>query len=190
MKTELDSELCRKYFKLFRDRNASMQETCMCWGFECGDGWYNILDALCGNIQHHVDWKRRNRASALVYNRVLKRALNGDVAGLEWYHTYPGILPRILSKRIDESLEDAEYRDVPDKCHQVVVEQVKEKFGSLRFYYRGGDDQIDGMVRMAESMSEVSCEECGAPGKSNRGGWIRVGCPTHSSDHETAEETS
>ena len=31
----------------------------MCWGFSHGDGWFEILEAACSNIQHHVDWKRR-----------------------------------------------------------------------------------------------------------------------------------
>jgi len=33
---------------------------------------------------------------------------------------------------------------------QVTVAQIKEKFGGLRFYYDGGDDQIQGMVTMAK----------------------------------------
>lgn len=33
------------------------------------------------------------------------------------------------------------------------VEQIKEKFGGLRFYYSGGDDMIEGMVRVAEIFS-------------------------------------
>ena len=57
--------------------------------------------------------------------------------------------------------------------------QVKEKFGTLRFYYTGGDDEISGMVRMAESMSGVVCEECGAPGKRRGGGWIYTACDAH-----------
>jgi hypothetical protein len=190
MKQELDEQLCKKYPKIFKNRHASMQETCMCWGFECGDGWYNIIDQLCANIQHHINWIRKCRAGALVYNRVLKRALNGDTAGLEWYHTYEGALPRIVNKRVDDSIYDAEYRTVVEKCHQVVVEQVKEKFGSLSFYYTGGDNTIDGMVRMAESMSEVSCEECGAPGKRNHSGWLRVRCAAHNNYHEDTEEIS
>jgi hypothetical protein len=62
---------------------------------------------------------------------------------------------------------------------QVVVEQIKEKFGGLRFYYQGGDDQISGMVRMAESWASHACEECGAPGTLGGKGWIRTLCPTH-----------
>jgi hypothetical protein len=127
MKQELDNQLCEKYPKIFADRHKPMTETCMCWGFECGDGWYNILDQLCNNIQHYIDWKNRKEE----------------------------IVP------------------------QVVAEQVKEKFGTLRFYYRGGDDYIEGMVRMADSMSSILCEECGDTGKQRYGGWIRTLCDEH-----------
>jgi len=27
----------------------------MCWGFDCGDGWYDIIDKLCEKIQKHCD---------------------------------------------------------------------------------------------------------------------------------------
>ena len=127
MKQELDNQLCEKYPKIFADRHKPMTETCMCWGFECGDGWYNILDQLCNNIQHYIDWKNRKEE----------------------------IVP------------------------QVVAEQVKEKFGTLRFYYRGGDDYIEGMVRMADSMSSILCENCGATGKQRYGGWILTLCDEH-----------
>jgi hypothetical protein len=59
MTEDLDKKLCEKYPKIFKMRNASMQETCMCWGFEHGNGWYDIIDSACKNIQHHVDWKRK-----------------------------------------------------------------------------------------------------------------------------------
>ncbi len=60
MKKELDEALCAKYPKIFRDRNAPMTETAMCWGFDVGDGWYQILNSLCGNIQNYIDWKNRS----------------------------------------------------------------------------------------------------------------------------------
>src|SRR5665811_1308045 len=37
------------------DRNRSAEETGMCRGFECGDGWFDILDALCERIQFTID---------------------------------------------------------------------------------------------------------------------------------------
>jgi hypothetical protein len=113
------------------NRNKSMMETTMCWGFECGDGWYNILNLLMSNIQHYTDWNNDNFAKGY-----------------------------------------KQYKQVP----QVTLDQVKEKFGTLRFYYTGGDEHISGMVRMAESMSAVTCESCGNPGEQTRGGWIKTTC--------------
>lgn len=55
MKDELDKILCEKYPKIFKDRHSSMMTTAMCWGFECGDGWYEIIDKLCDDIQKICD---------------------------------------------------------------------------------------------------------------------------------------
>ena len=65
------------------------------------------------------------------------------------------------------------------KCPQVTVAQIKEKFGGLRFYYEGGDEQIRGMVSMAESWAEHACETCGAPGTRRDGGWLKTLCDHH-----------
>ena len=27
----------------------------MHWGFTCGDGWYALIDMLCGELQHETD---------------------------------------------------------------------------------------------------------------------------------------
>ena len=59
------------------------------------------------------------------------------------------------------------------------VAQIKEKFGTLRFYYDGGDETISGMVTMAEAISSVTCEVCGSPGKLRQGGWLRTLCDEH-----------
>ena len=67
---------------------------------------------------------------------------------------------------------------------QVTVNQIKEKFGGLRFYYSGGDDEISGMVSIAESWAGHSCETCGAPGKSRSGGWIKTLCDHHEAERQ------
>ena len=54
--------------------------------------------------------------------------------------------------------------------------QIKEKFGTLRLYHHGGDSYCEGVIDMAESMSAVTCERCGKPGKPNDGGWISTLC--------------
>ena len=67
---------------------------------------------------------------------------------------------------------------------QVTVAQIKEKFGGLRFYYDGGDDEISGMVRMAEAWAGNTCETCGAPGKRRDGGWIKTLCDHHEAERQ------
>lgn len=73
---------------------------------------------------------------------------------------------------------------IPDEVPQVTVNQIKEKFGGLRFYYSGGDEQVSGMVRMAEAWADVACEECGANGTRRSGGWIRTLCDTHEAERQ------
>jgi hypothetical protein len=60
MREELDKLLCKRYWKIFQDRNAPMNQTCMCWGFSCGDGWYWLIDNLCLNIQNRIDTHNSN----------------------------------------------------------------------------------------------------------------------------------
>lgn len=84
-------------------------------------------------------------------------------------------------------LENNPYNNtIPEPVEQVVVTQIKEKFGGLRFYYDGGDDAVDGMVRMAESWASRTCETCGKPGKSRNGGWIRTLCDEHEAERQEA----
>lgn len=136
MRDELDRKLCEKYPKIFRDRNGSMQETCMFWGFEHGDGWYDIIDAACAKIQEHVDSKRLEH-------------------------------PEMSDEQFDDE-------------HQPVAAQVKEKFGSLRFYVDNCDEYVDAVIAMAEDASGRTCEVCGGPGRTRGGGWIRTLCDDHS----------
>ena len=58
MSPERDKELCERFPQIFKDRSGDPRATLMCFGFECGDGWFNIIDALCRNINAHVNHKR------------------------------------------------------------------------------------------------------------------------------------
>ena len=136
MREELDQYLCKVYPKIFKDRAGDPTNTLMCFGFECGDGWFQILNQLCNNIQHYLDWENKDS----------------------------------------------------EKVPQVVAVQVKEKLGTLRFYYDGGNSKVDGMVRMAESMSGVMCEECGKPGETRHGGWIKVLCDEHEAERQKRQK--
>ena len=51
MNEELQQYLVEQYPLIFRDYNGDPKKTAMCWGIECGDGWFWIIDALCANIR-------------------------------------------------------------------------------------------------------------------------------------------
>ena len=101
-------------------------------GFAISEGWWNIVDVLMQEIQHHIDWKNNNN----------------------------------------------------DDIEQVVVEQIKEKFGGLRFYYQGGDEYISGLVTMAELWACHTCETCGQKGQRRSGGWVRTLCDEHEEEYQ------
>ena len=174
MRQELDKLLCEKYPKMMVNRNKDMKETCMCWGFECGDGWFNILNQLMSQIQHHIDWKEKQRAGAIKYNEMAAQAKAGN---FDLFEETMKALPNdeYKEKRLAEIVA-GDFRPVPESIPQVTLDQVKEKFGTLRFYYQGGDDYISGMVSLAESMTAVTCENCGNPGSCRGGGWVHTYC--------------
>jgi len=60
---------------------------------------------------------------------------------------------------------------------QITAFQVKEKFGTLRFYIWGGDEYVEGLISMAEQASSHICEKCGNLGKQRyRRGWTITLC--------------
>jgi hypothetical protein len=180
MKQELDKQLCEKYPKIFRNRMASEKHTAMCWGFEHGDGWYNIIDALCANIQGHINRKRRARVMAILYNRALKKGLNGDGgAAFRKYYKVKPPMNSFWEKIIAKDIENKKFKELPPNSYQTTASQVKEKFGTLRFYVDAADSEIYAMINVAESMSARTCEVCGSPGTQNDYGWISTLCETH-----------
>ena len=107
MNSELEQKIFDKYPKIFGDRTKPKTETCMCWGLEVGDGWYDLIDVLC-------------EALTYTYSTSVKvDEEDGKRLGIEPY---------------EFKAKDNYYFQV--KPPQVVAEQVKEKFGTLRFYYR------------------------------------------------------
>ena len=60
------------------------------------------------------------------------------------------------------------------------VRQIKEKFGTLRFYVRGAGDDVHAIIERAVERSAVTCEACGAAGNlRRRPGWMRTLCDEH-----------
>lgn len=58
--------------------------------------------------------------------------------------------------------------------------QVKEKFGELRIYHRGGDALIEAGLGAASVIAGSMCDVCSHLGYAdNHGGWVAVRCEEH-----------
>lgn len=74
-----------------------------------------------------------------------------------------------------EPLLEAYKKDYPDQ-DVPRASQVKEKFGTMRFYLSHGTDEMHKIVDEAERKSATVCEECGEEGKLRKGGWLHTLC--------------
>jgi len=59
------------------------------------------------------------------------------------------------------------------------IQKVKEKWGTLKINYEGGDQFTDGLISFCESFSSRICEVCGNPGTPIPKSWTAVRCKVH-----------
>lgn len=128
MRPELDEILCKYFPLLYTNRHASIMETCMAWGFECGDGWFQ-----------------------LIYN------LSAKLEALIWKFA----------------------EDNPNSEYLPCASQVKEKYGTLRFYMDFETKEMSDLISEAENLSGKVCDVCGGPGKRRGDGWVSTRCEEH-----------
>ena len=169
MRRELDEQLCAKYPLIFKDRNADMRTTAMCWGLECGDGWYNIIDVLCGLLTS--DYRQAQSRYESIKDLVDQPRWQGS--------------DKIVTQ---EQIDEAKVKLDEETLKVPVAVQVKEKFGGLRFYVQAATDKHYQFISFAEVMSYRTCEECGAPGKTYTDGWHRTMCDIHAAMNGRTEE--
>lgn len=89
----------------------------------------------------------------------------GMEIGDGWYHI------------IDNLCEKIQYYVNASGIQQIEAVQVKQKFGTLRFYVNISDEFVDDLISSAEEESSQTCEHCGS--KEDIGttkGWIMVLC--------------
>jgi hypothetical protein len=209
MNSELTQRLVNRFPVLYQDYDSPMTQTCMCWGFDHGDGWFEIIWQLSLAIEEelHYSWLRERwylvkKSFFRSWNNFIYKVspIRQDKQKQEGSGTkedpYRWVVvekaPRDSLARLACRLFPAgrldNYRSWPAKLQHLgfkafvrwpytgfAVMQVKEKFGTLRFYC-SGTDAIDRYIRLAERLSAVTCEDCGRPGKANDSGWIRTQC--------------
>lgn len=171
MNDELEIKLVKKYPKIFRNYKGDPKSTCMAFGIECCDGWYKILDDLFGYLSDLM-----HRELVVNYTKEYQEKYKDDKNFYKKYYSYRFLPP------------------------QIVLDQVKEKFGTLRVYYSTEfqdipdnewtnldladfykkmdkySDKIDNAIDYAEYQSGVTCEVTGKEGKLYTKGWHKVLC--------------
>lgn len=165
MQKEFDERLCRDYPEIFKDRQGDARKTLMCFGFECGDGWYPLLDFLCRSMMN----SSRNAQRKVDYIR--EQLTQDPTQWNDWQKkSYSAEALAEAEKELAQALVD-----IP------VAVQVKEKFGGLRFYVSGGTEAHQDMINMVEALSYRVCEECGSMMDTTTYtmGWHSTLCPTH-----------
>ena len=61
-RAEFEKLLFKTFPYIYQRHSLSPQETCMCWGIDCGPGWYNLIWELSEEISS-VDSGRTVQAS-------------------------------------------------------------------------------------------------------------------------------
>lgn len=155
-----ESDIIKKYPLAFSD--DSMQPIVL-FGLEISKGWYPLIENLCNLMYRNL---RNINYSEDYYNKLLES---------KNFSTHSKEQIEEMIEKLKKNKEDV-INEMPK------IEQVKEKFGTLRIYVSHMNMYIDGAIDMAEAMSEHICEECGDKGKLYEMGWHKTLCKKHAYD--------
>lgn len=151
-------------FERLAKRWPSLFEKAEIQHIECGDGWFDIIDVLC-------------------------QILSKDVERIDFRTTY-------CRESLKTQTDEVRIEDLHAQIETITIEraiavdmlpvivQVKEKFGTMRFYCRDTIGDHQNYIDFAEAMSARTCEECGAPGHREHPNqtWIKTLCNHHAKE--------
>ncbi len=95
--------------------------------------------------------------------------------GIDYGEGWDGLIRKLCTKIVA----------IAPQVGYVTVTQIKEKFGTLRFYIdpvnvdKENWELIGQAISEAEQESAITCEYCGKPGVARSGSWIRTLCDEH-----------
>jgi len=188
MTPELENKLIKQFPMIFADRYASMTHTCMCWGMECGDGWYDIIYLACLGIKE--EYKKMYPWYVRVYHRLAFEFIprwNAFISKQpEWMYKRATVKYGPVGK--EQTRVNVYKRFYLHMPYWAKASQIKEKFGTLRFYLTCGTDKMHEYASMAEEMSSNRCEQCGKYGKLRGNGWLYTACDEHTKEQDKVEE--
>lgn len=153
MTEELEKTLFDKYEPLFKD----MAAPCMCWGIECSDGWYHLIDALCGRLMEI----REKYDATCVFDQVKEKY--GTIRA--YHHVEFG--PRWNE---DRTMLDGKSEIEKETLGWIGAGTMPAREGVVRL--------IDEALYVCDFMSHRVCENCGATGATpTETGWVVTLCP-------------
>lgn len=166
MDRKLDNQLCSIAPHLFGDRYASMQNTALCWGFECGSGWYKLLEEAADALE------------PLIVEYINKNPYPNE---FPWWIFSRYNWKIVFQMRCYSFLAIWNWALIAIGLQQPEpwwprASQVKEKYGTLRFYLTSGTEEMYAITDKAESRSETTCEICGKAGKRRGDFWLSTRC--------------
>jgi len=168
LKPELEQELLRKYPRLYRQRYMSMRATCMCWGFDVGDGWFHLLDNLSFKL---------TRIGEIYDIWVEATQVKEKYGTLHFYHGWQYGPSWVLPGPAGEAprgkwrmpwLGGTKVRrlDPVSLTLRTVSDKELDRIARL----------IDKLVDDAEGESARTCEQCSMPGALCGHGWLTTLC--------------
>ena len=99
MREELDKKLCEEFPHLYRERHLDFYKSCLGYGFEVSDHWFDILYELSKKLDElYKDLPKDDDYPAVVQ-------VKEKFGGLRYYM---GSIPEHLSEKTDEYVREAE----------------------------------------------------------------------------------
>ena len=182
MNKENTEKLVKRFPVLYQGFYDPCSVTCMCWGFEHGDGWFSIIWQLSLALEDELKYTWAKQQWFLVKKRFSTRWND-----LVYKISPPWRQNTKLVKGADNVWRHEKLPTPPEKFPWAkkfivhpntgfAVTQVKEKFGGLRFY-SPINDRISHLVSLAERAASNTCEECGDYGRLRiNHGWYKTLC--------------
>lgn len=166
MSPELEHKLIEKYPGLFRDVNKSPRETLICFGAECGDGWFEILDNLCGYLTNLQE-------SRSYYLGLKEDAKDDDDKGFDGSFHCPDVVFSQVKQKYGTLRVYWNFAEIEN------YEQIKSKLKNpeqLDEYINKYCDMVENAIDFCEYLSSKTCEITGKPGKLYTKGWCVTLC--------------
>lgn len=158
MKKELQLKLYEKFPKIFAQRNKPMTETCMCWGIDTDDGWYDLISMLCDLLQWDIE---RNK-----YPEIEAVQVKEKYGTLRFYTA--GVYKEEMRSTFKARMKGRIYHFL----RLMMLKFCKELYQRDQHYYTQ-----EGMIRFAEYLSGYICEKCGSnTNVTQTQGWIVTLC--------------